>query len=324
LANNCASTISGGTNNSVTEIGSFIGGGTLNTISGYDACYSSIVGGYCNTIGSGSAYVAYNTIGGGAYNTISANYGNATIGGGTTHTITIDGARSTIGGGVENTISNVYATISGGYLNTSSGYQSSILGGGGNTASGCRSSVLGGSGNTASCYGSTAYGVGASSYLYGMQANASSFFTTQGDSQISNLVARKSAALTTAATSILSLDGTGTTNLIIPSGSNRLWNVILQYSAVVVSKTGTATGVNIGDVKTHIDLFNYKLVGGVGTVSTITSAANHNDASMATADMTYANNAGSLQITFVAPTFTGGGTVTFRITARIQLAEVAW
>jgi hypothetical protein len=157
-----------------------------------------------------------------------------------------------------------------------------------------------------------------------MQANASSFFVSEGDSQISNLVARKSAALGTGGTTILSLDGTGTTNLIIPFGPNRLWNVLVQYGAVVEAKTGTATGVNIGDVKTHSDLFYYKLVGGVGTVSTITSAANHNDASMSTADMTYANNAGSLQMTFKAPTFAGGGTVLFRVTARIQLTEVAW
>jgi len=300
------STISGGGNNTIGSRGGVSGFYSCSTISGgYQNCISeksvTISGGYFNT---GSGYNS--TIGGGSFNNASGTY--SVISGGYENTASNN--KSTIGGGCQNISSGCCSTIGGGYANTSSGNVSTITGGYSNSASAIYSSIIGGR-----------FGL---AYLYGQTSNASGEFAALGDSQISNLVARKSAALTTAATSILSLDGTGTTNLIIPSGSNRLWNVLVQYGAVVVSKTGTATGVNIGDVKTHIDLFNYKLVGGVGTVSTITSAANHNDASMATADMTYANNAGSLQVTFVAPTFTGGGTVTFRTTARIQLTEVAW
>jgi hypothetical protein len=69
-------------------------------------------------------------------------------------------------------------------------------------------------------------------------------FGLQGDSQISELIASKFDDLTTGGTTVLSLDGTGITNLIIPTNVNRVWNVVASWVAVVIGTSGTTTGVN--------------------------------------------------------------------------------
>jgi hypothetical protein len=140
------------------------------------------------------------------------------------------------------------------------------------------------------------------------------------------LVANRAATLTTGGTTVLSLDGTGVTNLIIPNGNNRVWNVVASWAAVVTTITGTATGVSVGDVATECNLFAFKKIGGVSSiVGTVTNVASHNDASMATAAMGYTAGASQELIpTFSAPIFVGGGSLTIRVVLKLMLTEVAY
>jgi hypothetical protein len=144
------------------------------------------------------------------------------------------------------------------------------------------------------------------------------------------MTARNSAsALTTGATTTLSLDGTGATNLLIPTGTNRAWNVTVTWSSFVTAITGTATGISVGDVITSIDYFAFKKVGGVSTISTIspspTSTLVTTPASYTSAILTYAVGASqNLQMTYTAPSFLGAGSVTVRVVAKVALTEVSY
>ena len=120
-------------------------------------------------------------------------------------------------------------------------------------------------------------------YLFSQFSQGSgSFDLSKGNAQASQLIARKLDNLTTGGTTVLSLDGTGTTNLIIPNGNNRVWNVVSSWVAVVIGTSGTTTGVNVGDVITQCNLFAFKKIGGISSVvGSVTNVATHDDASMA-------------------------------------------
>lgn len=293
----------GGANNVAGKLQSFIGGGNSNTIS-LGLGENAIVGGTLNT-NSGT----YGFIGAGLQNTVSSTY-------------------SVVSGGQSNTAStNSHATVVGGSGNTSSG-QNSVSGGLSNTASGLRSVSFGESNTNSASY---SFGIGyrTTGYLYGQFQAGSGFFTANSDAQQSLLTARREATLTTSGTTVLSLDGTGTTNLIIPSGTNRMWNVQVRWVAVVTTITGTATGVTVGDTKTSTDLLAVAKRGGVTTVSAHTSAGTHAietiAGSLTAANIAYTAGASQeMAITFTGPTFVGGGSVTMRVVAAISLTEVAY
>jgi hypothetical protein len=316
-------------------------GGIKNRIrSASTHAYNTIVGGQTNDIfGSGS--IENNNINGGLTNTIQgANTSQSNIGGGASNIVS--SSYSTVSGGQSNTAStNTHATVVGGQSNTSSG-QWSVSGGQSNTASG-QHAVSFGQSNTSSGLQSTSFGINNSNsgdysfgigyrtvgYLYGQFQSGNGFISGVGDAQQSSLTARREATLTTGGTTVLSLDGTGTTNLIIPSGNNRMWNVQVRWVAVVTTITGTATGVTVGDTKTSTDLLAVAKRGGVTTVSAHTSAGTHAietiAGSLTAANITYtAGGSQEMQITFTAPTFAGGGSVTMRIVAAISLTEVAY
>ena len=135
--------------------------------------------------------------------------------------------------------------------------------------------------------------------------------------------------MTTGGTTVLSLDGTGVTNLIIPDGTNRMWNVQVRWVAVVTAITGTATGVTVGDTKTSTDLLAVAKRAGTTTVSAHTSAGTHvietTAGSLTAVNITYSAGASQeMAITFTGPTFVGGGSVTMRVVAAISLTEVAY
>lgn len=98
--------------------------------------------------------------GGGATNgfpqTINASY--SSILGGYSNTVTVNGSQSTIGGGVANMASASSVTIGGGQSNTASSSNATVGGGIGNTASGIFATVPGGNTNTAA--GSTSFAAG--------------------------------------------------------------------------------------------------------------------------------------------------------------------
>jgi len=306
---------------------SIIAGGRANRASGFR---SAIVGGEYG-VASGS----WSYVGGGNANTASASYSGVSSGSGNNATSNF----SVVSGGQSNTAStNTHATVVGGQGNTSSG-QYSISGGTSNTASGSRTISLGDS-NTASGYGAVCIGLAntgtgqysfsigfrSASYLESQFSLASNRFSSNGDAQQSLLTARNSSALTTGATLALSLDGTGTSKLIIPDGNNRAWNVQIDTIAVVTAITGTATGVTVGDCYRETKQLLFKRIGGTSSiVGTVDTTAVKSDTSMSACAMTITAGASQeMALTFTAPTFTGGGSVTCRIVSKVMLVEVAY
>ncbi len=139
-------TVGGGARNAARPFASTIGGGYDNRIEEVGA-YSVIGGGYTNVIGTNAQYAAIGggvnnwvqgltldaVIAGGAGNTVGQSAHDATIGGGLQNRIHNGASFGTIAGGVSNTIapSVAAAAIAGGYRNnigTDSGY--SAIGGG--------------------------------------------------------------------------------------------------------------------------------------------------------------------------------------------------
>jgi hypothetical protein len=339
----------GGLSNSINASGhSFIGGGQSNSIAtGSGSGWSVVTGGRGNVASS-----QYATVSGGQSNTNSS-YGGF-IGGGFSNAASNN--FQTISGGESNTAStNTHATVVGGRTNASTGQysvsggtnnnasgQGAVTIGYGNTGSGAYSVALGiynaatavgavalggsGSGsagtggNNASGIGSFAVGQGSFAYLYGQNSTAAYKFSLNGDAQQSNLTARREASLNSAATTVLSLDGTGTTNLIIPNGNNRLWAVKVVATAFVSVAGGTLV---LGDSYMGEFTLLFKRVGGTSSVVGVNAGNIIYDTNMATAAFTFAAGASQdLQITFKAPT-TASAT-TFRCVAKVELVEVAY
>lgn len=339
---------------------STISGGCCNTTSGR---WSVISGGQCNIatndntfVGGGEQNKVYcfnGVISGGSVNT---NCGcSATIAGGRQNTIATAADFSTIGGGNANIISIGNSTISGGQLNTiSTGSDSTIVGGRGNNVTG-QYSVAGGNGNNVSASNSASFGfqnnisgtgsfaVGTlhvvtsnssfssgsltTNYLRGATTQASfGFGNNNGNAQISNVVASREGTLTTGATTVLSLDGTGTTNLIVPSGTNRAWKVKVEYVGTITTITGTATGLAVGNSVYGEANFGFKRVGGVSSMGPMINDSQSSDnAIMDTCALVEtAGASGELALTFTGPTFAGGGSVTMRVVAKVSLVEVAY
>jgi hypothetical protein len=167
-----------------------------------------------------------------------------------------------------------------------------------------------------------AKGYSSKSYLRGQSSLGNSFSANgSGNAQASQLVARKEDTLTTGGTTVLSLDGTGTTNLIIPDGNNRAWNVTVEYIGVCTAAGSGTTAV--GDVVTGTDKFRFKRVSGTSTIGSVTNIELTQDATMTSAECTYAvGGSNDLQITFAAPTT--ANSTTFRVVAKVSLVEVAW
>ena len=228
------------------------------------------------------------------------------------------------------TATNTYATAFGFSANASGA--ASVAIGSSVIASGNYSAAFGFQ-NTASAESSMAYGYRGVAYLQSQstignlpQSWGAPF---RGACQSSTLIANKQDTLTTAATTVLSLDGTGVTNLIIPDGNYRAWNVQVNWVAIVQSITGTATGISVGDVITSIDLLAFKKIGGISSASTHTSTATKlmvtTPAAYAACAINYTAGASQeMALTFTYPTFVGGGSLRMRVTATIELAEVAF
>lgn len=239
----------------------------------------------------------------------------------------------------ENTIFGFSNTISGTSLRGYAiGYSNTITGGTNNFAIGNANSMGSGTGNKALADSTewlsgdytTSIGISPNPYLRNQFIHGAVGGTpTRGRTQVSNLIAYNDGVLTTGGTTVLSLDGTGVTNLIIPYGNNRMWNVQVRWVAVVTAITGTATGVTVGDTKTSTDLLAVAKRVGVTTVSAHTSAGTHAietiAGSLTAANIAYTAGASQeMAITFTGPTFAGGGSVTMRVVAAISLTEVAY
>jgi hypothetical protein len=310
--------------------------------------YSAVSAGQGNTASSN-----FSTVSGGQSNTASTGT-HATVVGGNGN---VASGQYSIASGYINNASGQYSVVLGGVNSSASGQLSAVICGNGNTASGNnsisgglggiasglqsmafngtasgQSSVSLGGGNQATARFSTALGYNSKAYLYNqlsVGSVGSSFGFVAGSSQLSFLVALTQGALLTGGTTVLTLDGDGG-NLIIPTGTNRAWNVTSSWVAVVTAITGTATGISVGDVVTSVDLLGFKKVGGVSSTSTHTSAATKlmvtTPANYAACSIAYTAGAVNqeMAMTFTGPTFVGGGSVTMRIVSRIELSEVSW
>jgi len=187
-------------------------------------------------------------------------------------------------------------------------------------------SIAIGSNNDATAAYSCVRGLQGVAYLRGQDVYSNGVFAASSDAQQSLLTARKSDTLTTAATTVLSLDGPGTSNLISPLGNNRAWNVQIDTIAVVTAITGTATGVSVGHCYSETKQLLFKRIGGTSSiVGTVDTSAIKSDSGMATASITIsAGGSQQMAITFTAPTFAGGGSVTCRVVSKVSLVEVAY
>ena len=256
-------------------------------------------------------------------NTASSN--NSTVSGGQSNTASTN-THATVVGGFQNTASGLYS-VAGGYVSTASATGAVALGGGA-TATGTYSFATGGS-TFASAQISRAFGLWTQTYLYGQTATASGRFNSQSDAQISSLTARREATLTTGGTTVLSLDGTGVTNLIIPAGDNtakRMWKVKVEYVGTITTITGTATGLIVGDTVYGEENFGFKKVGVTLTMGPIMNETQSSDnAIMDTCELVVTAGASQeMALTFTGPTFAGGGSVTMRVVAKVALVEVAF
>jgi hypothetical protein len=319
------STILGGQFNRATADYSFVGNGNQNQATGQ---FAAVVSGYFNNSSGTNSF-----IGGGQSNTNSSNFG--TISGGQSNTASTN-THATVVGGQSNTASGTWSIAGGGNCNATNNY--AVAFGNGSTASGNWSLAIGrghsvsGTGaaalndtNTSAGTAGLAVNWRSSAYLQGQLSSAAGLFTSNGDAQQSNLTARRQSDLTTAATTVLSLDGTGTTNLIIPSGNNRAWHTTIDTIATVTTISGSATGVTVGDSFMQTDKLLFKRIGGTSSIVGKSTVETIYDTSMSTAAMLYtAGSSQQLAITFQAPTFSGGGSITCRVVSKVSLVEVAY
>ena len=342
------SAIVGGTLNTNNGVYGFIGAGLQNTVS---SSYSIVSGGQSNTASTGTHATVVggssNTSSGqysvsGGFNNISSNTGTVALGQNNTASASrgtvsggnnnvASGSRSTVVGG-ENNTSSGNVSVSGGYSNTAGndgvafGHSNTTSGnrsvaiGYGNSASGANSVALGDS-NSATGDLSTALGGFSRAYLRSSISNSGGLISTLGDAQYSNLIARKEDTLTTGGTTVLSLDGTGVTNLIIPFSSNRLWAAKVTATAFVSAVSGTTLVLGDSYIGEYTILF--KKVGGVSSVVGVTGGAVISDTNMSTSAFNFSAGASQeLSITFVAPTTANADT--FRCVAKVELVEVAY
>jgi len=293
-----------GNNNSATHYDCFVAGQGNSTSSQY----STISGGQSNTASTNT----HATVVGGNANTSSGQY---SVSGGYSN---VASGQGSVALGYDVTASGQYSVVIGS-LNAANGINAVALGNNNNV--GGISAFAVGNSNNSSGTNSSSFGTYTKAYLFGQSALSGGRMQLIGDAQQSLLTSRKVDTLASAATTVLSLDGTGTTNLIIPDGNNRAWNVTVKWVAVCTS-TGSGTTA-VGDVAIATDSFMFKKVSGTSSIGSVQNLQNSQDATMAGATCSYAvGGSQDLQITFTAPA--SANATTFRVVAKVELTEVAW
>jgi hypothetical protein len=234
------------------------------------------------------------------------------------------GGRSGIIWGRRNTASGLYSFASG--TESSASGTSSIAIGDQCTATGTASIALNASSISSGSY-SSSFGFNSRSYLYGQSSSASGTISVTGDAQNSRLTARRSITGTAAAE--LTLDGAAPslTGRLIPTltgtTNGRLWNAIVQLSAICTTAGGTVT---VGE--SFIGTYNLgiKRIGAtslVGTVQNMITAQADTNMSSSVVTITADNANSSLKIDFTPPTGANASTV-IRVVATVYLTEVGY
>ena len=242
------------------------------------------------------------------------------------------GNNSCIGGGTQNTATATNSVISGGNNHRADGTSSTVSGGAACQATADYSTVSGGRENYAVAESSySPGGFRSRAYLYGAMSTASGRFGTsgQGDAQTSAFRLWRSITGTTASELTLTAGAPAATTraiLELPTGATagRLWNAIVQLSAICTTAGGTVTAGEafIGSYNCGVK----RTSGGtalVGTVQNlITPQADANmSSSVVTISADTANN--SLKIEFTPPTGANASTV-IRVVATVYLTEVGY
>jgi len=323
VASGSLSFIGGGQNNTVSGSSSAViagGSGTFgNTVSGT----GSVIGaGTRNTITGNSSFIGngdQNATGAGSYNFIGAGTNNATSSGSISNAGIIAGNA--------NTISAASGFIGAGTSNGVSGANGFVGAGNANGASGLNSAVPGGSNNSATAEISSAFGGFSRAYLYGQKSIGSGRFGSSGngDAQTSNI--RLWRSITGTAATELFLDGASLRAILpLPTGATngRLWNAIVQLSAICTTAGGTVT---VGEAFIGTYNLGIKRIGAttslVGTVQNMITA--QSDSNMSTSAVTITADDGNdcLKIEFTPPSGANASTV-IRVVATVYLTEVGY
>jgi hypothetical protein len=290
--------------NTVSGIGSIIGAGTRNNITGN-----------ASFIGNGDQ----NATGGGSYNFIGAGTNNATSSGSISNAGIIAGNA--------NTISAASGFIGAGTSNGVSGANGFVGAGNANGASGLNSAVPGGSNNSATAEISSAFGGFSRAYLYGQKSIGSGRFGSSGngDAQTSNI--RLWRSITGTAATELFLDGASLRAILpLPTGATngRLWNAIVQLSAICTTAGGTVT---VGEAFIGTYNLGIKRIGAttslVGTVQNMITAQADTNMLSSVVTITADDTNESLKIEFTPPTGANASTV-IRVVATVYLTEVGY
>jgi hypothetical protein len=224
-----------------------------------------IGGSTVNTVGAGVTGVVI--AGGGATNgfpqTINANY--SSILGGYSNTVTVSGFQSTIAGGVGNTANNANVTIGGGNSNTGSGNSATVGGGNANVASGSLATVPGGINNTAAGLASFAAGKRAKalndgSFVWGDSTNADVTSTTNDQMTIranGGVVVNTASNVALNAGAGVTLSVNATNALSVPVGTLYKDNTVVAWGRV--SANALSDAFNVASV-TRNSAGNYTIV----------------------------------------------------------------
>lgn len=313
VASGQRSFIGGGENNKVTGNNSAIiaggGSGFSNNISGN----GSVIGtGTRNSIAGGSSFIGsgdQNNTGAGGYNFIGSGTGNSTVAGSISYAAIVCGTNNAI-------------SAQGGFIGCGTA----------NGVSGLNAGILGGNSNSATSEISTAFGGFSRSYLYGQMSIGSGRFgaSGNGDAQTSNI--RLRSLITGTAITELTLDGTvpsATSRAILnlPTGatSARLWNAMIQISAICTTQgNGTVTS---GESFIATYTVGIKRVGSttslIGTVQTTTAPQADTNMVSSLITITADDTNESLKVEFTPPT-TAGSTTVIRAVATVYLTEVGY
>ncbi len=165
-------------------------------------------------------------------------------------------------------------------------------------------------------------GVDVRTYLPMQWAFAAGNFTTRGDAQYSQYVAKGSVFNQTGVQPFVLLIGKGTTVPLVIDGANRAWSVVIDFMMVCNDK-GSAAGLTTGEVYKVQKSFFFKVVGGTTSISTVNSYNEQADANMAGSSLTV--SAGALNsLALVATTPIASNVSDFRAIAHVNISEIAW
>ena len=305
---------------------SFIGAGQSNTIS---SNFSSITGGCSNT-----ASGLYSSVVGGGLNIASGEY---SVAGGVSSCATACGATAfgvtSIATGKGNFAAGTSARAQGSCESFAFGDQvltsarrSFIFGSESSFGSGAVCSVSMGRrhfSNTAATFstaGTDTCAVNQGQVTFGSNLSGDAFTPkSAGDLQHSIVVSGIDQDL-------LSGGATNLQNPITLQGTNKMMNVFIQWVATITTISGTADGVNVGDTITSTSSISVKKIGGVASLfGSDIALATQSDTSMSSTSMSHSIDGSNRIIsTIVAPTFTGGGTITLRVAMTYHMTEVGF